>query len=365
MNPRSRAALAALVTTATAGVAALPATPAAAGTPARAHVRVIGSGLDGPFGLQGIGPGGFVVAENDTGHVTQVTWRGHKRTILSGAAGVAGVAAGFRRVFALTGGGDETAPPPVGSYPASSVVRSDWRGRHARVISDLGQYELDHNPDHQAQFDSHHVPYDTLSNPFSMNLSRYGLLVADGGANDVLRVNPRTGHISTFFVPPTVKDVPACLAPGAQLNPGTVGCDPVPTGIAVTRHGVYVSTLGAEVPGAGRVYRLNPRTGRVLRVWKGLTAPTGIAVSPRGTIYVSQVLAGAPQGPPPPGFDPAGVGLITRISRWGHRSQAQVTMPTGLVYQRGHLFASAWSVASFLGLSHVGQIVKVDKRSFR
>ena len=36
--------------------------------------------------------------------------------------------------------------------------------------------------------------------------------VADGGANDVLQVNPRTGNVSTIFVPPTVKpsQAPAC-----------------------------------------------------------------------------------------------------------------------------------------------------------
>ena len=188
------------------------------------------------------------------------------------------------------------------------MLRSDRRGHHVKVIADLAKYELAHNPDGQEQFVDG-KPVDALSNPFAMNRSRYGLLVADGGANDVLRVNPRTGKVSTFFVPPTVKDVPACLEPGAQANPGTVGCDPVPTGIAVARHSVYVSTLGAEVPGAGRVYRLNPRTGKVLRVWKGLTAPTGIAVSPKGTVYVSEVLFNAPpdDAPPPPGFDPASI----------------------------------------------------------
>jgi len=170
--------------------------------------------------------------------------------------------------------------------------------------------------------------------------------------------------VSTFFVPPTVKDVKACLAPGAQANPGTVGCDPVPTGIAVSRGSVYVSTLGAEVPGAGRVYKLNGRTGRVQRVWKGLTAPTGIAVGRRGQIYVSEVQFGAPEGPPPAGFDPATVGRITRI--WhGRRTHAHVTMPTGLDFDHGRLYASAWSIASFLGIKHAGQIVRVRPGSFR
>jgi hypothetical protein len=171
--------------------------------------------------------------------------------------------------------------------------------------------------------------------------------------------------VSTFFVPPTVKDVAACLQPGAQTNPGTVGCDSVPTGIAVARDSVYVSTLGGGVPGAGRVYRVNPWTGKVMHVWKGLTSPTGIAVTRHGTIYLSEVLYGAPEGdgPPPPGFDPSTVGRITRIDH-GHRTHAQVTMPVGLSINDGHLYSTAWSIAGELGMQGAGQIVRVTWRAF-
>jgi outer membrane protein assembly factor BamB len=345
-------------------VAAVAAPATARGTTQEhADATVLAKGLDGPFGLQVLGSHGFLVAESVSGEVTKVTRSGHQRAVITGATGVAGVAAGQRKIFAVLGGADETGPAPAGKYPASSVLRSDRAGHHVKVIADLARYELRHNPDGQVQFVKG-KPVDALSNPFAMTYSRYGLLVADGGANDVLRVNPRTGRVSTFFVPPTVKDVKACLAPGAQANPGTVGCDPVPTGVTVARGSVYVSTLGAEVPGAGRVYKLNPRTGRVQHVWKGLTAPTGVAVGARGAIYVSEVEFGAPQGPPPAGFDPASVGRITKIW-YGHRTHAQVTMPTGLDFDHGRLYASTWSIASFLGIQHAGQIVKVDRRAFR
>lgn len=214
------------------------------------------------------------------------------------------------------------------------------------------------------QFGPDGVPYDALSNPFALTLSRYGLLVADGGANDVLKVNPRTGHVSTFFVPPNVTTVKACLAAGAQGNPGSVGCDPVPTGVTVVGRSVYVSTLGADVRGAGRVYRLDARTGKVRQVWKKLTAPTGIAVSPHRTVFVSEVLHGAPAGQPPADFDPSTIGRLTRI-RDGRRTHAQVTMPTGLSYRDGELYASAWSIAGFFGSQHKGQIVRIAQRAFR
>ena len=100
-------------------------------------------------------------------------------------------------------------------------------------------------------------------------------------------------------------------------------------------------------------------------MWRGFTSLTGIAVAPTGTIYVSEVLYGAPagEGPPPPGLDPSTVGRITRIQN-GRITHAQVTMPTGLEYFGGRLYASSWSIASFLGIQHAGKLVQVNPRAF-
>ena len=346
-----------------AAVAAAPATSTAAAGSSSA--TVVAQGLDGPFGLQRVRGHhrGFVVAENESGQVTRVFKGGGTHAILSGAPGVAGVAASPRRVFAVIGGPNEEGAPSGGSFGPSRVLRMDYRGGHVKVIANLMAYELKHNPDGQVQFVGG-KPVDSLSNPFAMTWSRFGLFVADGGANDVLRINPRTGKVHTFFVPPTVKNVPACRGADANSNPGTKGCDPVPTGVQVVGDSVYVSTLGAEAPGAGRIYKLDAHTGKVQRVWKGFTAPTGIAVRADGTIYFSQVLYGAPEGPPPAGFTPADIGRITRIHN-GHVKNAAVTMPTGLVLRRGHLYASAWSIASFFGMAHAGQVVKVRETAFQ
>jgi len=360
LSPRRAGSLSLVAVAMSATVAAVPSATAAAGSP----VSVVTKRLDGPYGLQRTpGHRGFVVAEADSGEVTRVFLSGRKRAILRGVPGVAGVAASASRVFAVIGGPSEQGAPSGGKYGSSRLLRMGYQGRHVTVIANLMRYERKHNPDGQVQFVKG-KPVDALSNPFAMTWSRFGLFVADGGANDVLKVNPRTGRISTFFVPPTVKHVKACQGPGAQANPGTRGCDSVPTGVQVRNGSVYVSTLGAEAPRAGRVYKLDARSGTVQRVWKGLTAPTGIAVRWNGTIYVSEVLHGAPAGPPPADFDPSTVGRITRI-RNGHVTHAQVTMPTGLVLKSGHLYASAWSIASFLGIQHAGQVVKVRATSFR
>jgi hypothetical protein len=340
--------------------------PAAAPAAAAASVQVLARGLDWPFGLEVTSARRAVVAEYRSGQVTSVDLKtGRARVLIPGAAHVAGVGQRSGKVYAVLGGADPEAEGPMpGRWPGSSVLKARSDGTHAHALANLEEYELAHNPDGQVQFVDGGL-VDALSNPFSLSVSRYGLLVADAGANDVLRVGRRTGKVTTFFVPPTIRSK-ACLKPGVQANPGTVGCDPVPTGIAVARGSIYVVTLGAGVKDAGRVYQLDPRNGRVRRVWKNLTAPTGIAVSPNGTIYVSHVHAGAVE-PLPDDFDAATIGSITRISPSGKRTTAQVTMPTGLHYRGGALYATSWSTGdpfAVSGAPPVGQVVKVEPSAF-
>ncbi len=338
------------------------AAPAASAAKAERPVTVVGEGLSDPFGLERAHGErrGLLVAEGGAGEVTRVFLDGRQRTILDGVPGVAGVAAGPRRVFAVTG----EHVPPGAKVARSRVVRMDYRGGQVEVIANLYRHELRKNPDGQKQFDDEGKPYDAISNPFAVEWSKFGLFVADGGANDILRVHPGTGKVRTFFAPRTFKDTKQCRDAG-NANPGTTGCDPVATGVFVRGKSVYASFLGAEAPGAGRVYKLNARTGKVQRVWKGLTSPTGVAVTRSGTVFTSHVLEGAPDpsGPPPPDFDPAAVGEITRIKD-GKRTHAQVTMPTGLAFHKGKLYASAWSIASFLGMENRGEVVRVRKGAF-
>jgi hypothetical protein len=345
MVSRRRAALVSAVALGTAAALAATTPTTATAATSGSGIHVVAKGLDVPFGLQkAVKHRGFLVAESASGEVTRVFKNGRTRTIFSGAPGVAGVAASPRRVFAVIGGPNEEGAPSGGKYGPSKVIRMDYRGKHVKVIADLMKYELKHNPDGQVQF-VNGQPVDALSNPFAMTWSKFGLFVADGGANDVLRINPRTGKVHTFFVPKTVK-MPGC----ENANPGTTGCDPVPTGVQVVGNSLYVSTLGAEVPGAGRIYKLDARTGKVQRVWKHLNAPTGVAARADGTIYFSQVLFENPAGPP---------GQITRI-RHGHRTHASVIMPTGVVLKDGVLYSTA---SSLLGPG-AGQVVRVRDKAF-
>jgi hypothetical protein len=359
-------ALTVIGTSALTVLATLPAA-ASAGDP-RSPVSTITSKLDGPFGLDIQSSRRALITESVTGEVTSVDLRsGAQRTVISGLTSPAGVASHGGKIYVVlgAGGGEGGAPPPPSAYPPAAVLVADRNGKHVRVLADLKAYELKHNPDRQVQFNAAGEPYDALSNPFGMIATKWGLLIADGGANDVLRVNPHTGKVSTFFVPPNARTA-ECRKPGAQANPGAVGCDSVPTGVAVQGRYVYVSTLGAEKPGAAAIWKLDGRTGRLIRAWRGLTSLTGIAVSPAGTLFASEVMFGAPpgEGPPPPGFDPSTIGRITRIQH-GKITHARVTMPTGLEFTGGHLYASSWSTASFLGLKQAGKLVRVSPGAFR
>lgn len=345
-------------------IASVPAYAGAGHADSKPSIRTIADKLDGPFGLDVLNSRAALVAESQSGKVTAINLRtGAKTTLISGIPGVAGVAAWGGKIFAVRGGPNEMGPTPPSKYPPSSVIVADWNGKNVRVLADLQKYELRHNPDGQKQFDAAKKPYDALSNPFSMVATKWGLLIADGGANDVLRVDPRTGKVSTFFVPsnPRTKE---CLAKGAQANPGTVGCDPVPTGVFVRGGNVYVSTLGAEKPKAAAIYKLDGRSGKVQHKWTGFTSLTGVAVSDHGTIFASEVLFGAPAGPPPANFDPSKVGRLTRIEH-GKVTHAALATPTGIDFKDGKLYSTSGSIAGLFGVQHAGRVVQVNSSAFR
>ena len=88
-----------------------------------------------------------------------------------------------------------------------------------------------------------------------------------------------------------------------------------------------------------------------------LSGTTARSTSPRCSTAPQRVR-------PATDFDPSTVGRIVKIAPNGKRTQAQVTMPTGLLSQGGHLYSTAWSVASFLGIPDAGQIVKVKAGAF-
>ena len=259
-------------------------------------------------------------------------------------------------------GGEAPAEPVEGAPSGSSVIVADADGEIVETY-DLLAYELENNPDEQPQFAEDGTPFDALSNPFAVQVQEDRILVADAGANALLAIDRESGEISTLFVPPLVSpdEVPECAE--MQANPDVEGCDPVPTGIDEENGLLYLSTLGAEAPGAARVYVLE-QDGEEVRRIEGLDSITGVAVDDDDTVYVSELFFGAPAEEPGPDFDPTPVGRIVSIEEDGEREAAAVTLPSGLEFEDGELYASAWSIAGFLGLVDRGEVVKVDKEAF-
>jgi hypothetical protein len=361
-----------------------PGTAVADSAPDDAVVQITTQPLQGPRQLDDYGGDRLVVAESDSGEVSSVDVdSGEVEALItfgSPEAPAVPQGVGYRdgRLFVALGevGGPEDGPPPAVELPPEgtpvprctatstaphgpALVVAEPHGGIVRVC-DLFRYELVVNPDRQTQVDANSVPVDSLSNPYSVLVQDRRILVADAGANAVLSIDRHSGRISTFFVPPLVTDA-ACEGaennPASEKYPATVGCDPVPTGVAQGPDGrIYVSTLGALTPGAGRVYVLDS-DGEEQRRITGLNPMTGIAVDHRGTVYVSELTGDVPIGQAESAGGP--VGRVVRIEEDDDRSYAAVALPQGLEIEDGRLYASALSL-----VPDGGQVVGVGRGAF-
>jgi hypothetical protein len=362
----------------------MTAAPASAGDEDRGQgrpdpIKVIATGLNDPFQVSNGYLGTLLVTESFAGQITGVDPRsGKTKPLITNVPAASGASLIDGKIAIVTGAGEGppegeggAAAAPLATDAGQPIFASLLVGRpfhKPRQLADLEAYELAENPDGQTQFAPDGVtPLDALSNPFSVIADRNPrgfALVADGGGNDVLAVNAR-GKVSTFFVPPVI-NTGACE--GLPNNdPEHVGCDQVPTGLAYgPRNTLFVTTENSLVPGEGRVYLLDGRTAEINSVLTGFTAPTGVAADNRGNVYVAELLEGAPgEGPPPEGFDPSSIGQVVKVDRHGNRSYAQVTMPNGLLYSGGKLYATAWSVANqFLQTPNLGQVVQINDSAF-
>jgi hypothetical protein len=150
-------------------------------------------------------------------------------------------------------------------------------GRPAKVVADIRAFETANDPDKQG----------VESNPYAVLDLGDRVLVADAAGNTILSVDGR-GRTSVFAILPNVTGG-AC---DTRQNQGGFFCDPVPTSLTFSRDGdIIVAGLGSLVEGAGRVWELDRRTGRIQRTWAGFTGVTGAAQDRDGNLYVSQLFA--------------------------------------------------------------------------
>jgi len=269
------------------------------------------------------GPGGKALYVNDAaadGSVLRVDLR-HGRATETVAAGIgaSGIALQGQQVHVVrTAGGD-------GSMEQSPTYLSKITPRGAVVdLADLLAYERANNPDGQPP------GMDAESNPYDLLAYRGGFIVVDAGANALLRVAPN-GNLSTLTALPLITEGACAAAPNQG---GLLGCDPVPTGLALGPDGfLYVSGLGSEV--VGQLWKIDPRTGKIVAsIGAGIPRPptaqggpvgfTDVAVAADGSIHVSSLFTDQ----------------VLRLSR-GTWTSATIAAPTGLLWLDGTLYVAS------------------------
>src|SRR5215212_3346108 len=173
-------------------------------------------------------------------------------------------------------------------------------------------------------------------------------LVADPTANAFWVDDPNSGQILNMGLDGSVTRVVDLSDPHR-----------VPTGLAVApQGGVYVGFL-TPVPfpdGASSVIHIAP-DGTVTEVWSGLTAVTGVAVGPDGTLYTSEMTTGNLEEPP---FVVPGSGRI--VHQTGPDSSENVA--TGLMFPIGLAFGADGglyvSIPAFGADAGTGTISRID-----
>lgn len=288
---------------------AVPAT-AAPKAPKAPKVRTITDGLVGPLGLAIGRHGAAYVAEAFGGQITRVARDGTKSTVFGRQAvsisGGIDVTRHGRVVFTFSKGEGEASPP---NRAGLAKVRHHNR---KRLIAVLSRYEQRRNPDQGNTYgfvgldDSCEVAEDFQpytgrvdSNPYAVAAHHGGYLVADAAGNDIVWVSTHHGRtrIRTVGVlPPIPQTVTADLAEQFHLPDCAIGetflAEPVPTDVEIGPHGrLYVTSLpgGAETPGSGSVFTVNPWNGDVDRVTAGLSGAVDLAVGGHGQIYVAEL----------------------------------------------------------------------------
>lgn len=345
---------------------ALSAAPAAAAT----YIStVVASGLNNPrdlaFGPDGalyIAEAGFRSAIGTTvgpftfmssGSITRLSGGTQTRIVtglpslydsvlndILGPNGVAFAAGGTG--YVAIGLGADPAFRPAGSM--FGHVLTFTPGGSVADFSDAAAFEALNNPD-----GPYGGPVD--SNPFHMTANNGGLLLTDAGANALLSLSS-TGAISTVAVFPN-RFIGSPPPPLPTLPESHV----VPTGIAVGPDGtMYVSELTGFpfTPGAAQILSIAPGSSTPTVFATGFTNLTDLAFASDGSLYALSLDLDSILGPNVGG-------AIYRVSSTGVAKQIFSTglvNPTGLtVGSDGALYVTNFSNTTAAGL---GQVLRVS-----
>ena len=190
-------------------------------------------------------------------------------------------------------GGDPDFLEALGGEYQGTLIHMAASGKW-KVVADILLHEIDENPAGG--------PVD--SNPFGVLAEPGGRLVADAGANALLRV-AANGTVETVAVFPPLPN------PVFPFGPPMI--EAVPTAVARGPDGaLYVGQLTGFpfVQGLANIYRVVPGQAPVVHC-TGFKAIMDLAFGPDGSLYVVENATGA--FPPPPPFAP-NTGRLSRVA---------------------------------------------------
>ncbi len=210
--------------------------------------------------------------------------------------------------------------------------RANVNGRW-RLLEDLGAFETRRNP----------TGDEIDSNPYGLLPVGGRLIVADAGANDLLTVRPN-GRV-----------VPMATFPNSP-NPW----DAVPTSVTRGPDGAYYvgQLTGFPFPvGGANVFRVPERGGTPRVVATGFTHIVDLAFGPDGSLYVLEIAENGLQDAFMTGnFD----GALIRVGRNGQRTElldGVLSAPGGLVIdRRGTIYVTNNSIRS-----GTGEVIQIQR----
>ena len=229
-------------------------------------------------------------------------------------------------------------------------------GGAPRIESSFGPFEAANNPD-GGEGTAVQIGAEAAidSDPYSFVPYHGGFAVADAAADDLLFVS-RTGKISVLAVFPTISEVAAPMMLGpTQTTPVTVDAQPVPDSVTVGPDGaLYVGELDGEPfdVGTSSVYRVVP--GHAPRVYaSGFTAIGDIAFDPWGRLLVLEIDQAGINDPALSGGGLPTPGAIIRVGHHGSQTMVASTgleFPTGMaVTPKGTVYVSNYGVLPATG----------------
>jgi hypothetical protein len=306
-DPRQPLALTSPQLRAAAGEPAPPPPPVVPSPPYPFKVTKLTTDVFGPFNLAVDAKKRVYVAEGFFGALLRL---GDKKPLFTAPKGhdVTGVALGANGSYAFTWGNQ----PQVKGY----LTIRPAKGKAITV--DLGAYEKKRNPDRLnkygaqstdpcviAAFTSPEPGAPPASYTGTVDTHVYsvaavpggGWVVADAGGNDLVVIDAKGKIKAAYALPPVPVVITAEIAAAQKLPACTVGVtynfEAVPTDVEYFGGKLYVSTLsgGGEGPGlqTGAVWTVGLNGKKLTRLASGLAGATNVAVTPSGTVLVSEL----------------------------------------------------------------------------